>query len=260
MKKVAVVPVYNEANTIIEFAQKSYSYIDFLIFSDDGSTDDTYQLLKSWAESKTNVWILRSKRNYGMACAYKKAFAIVFDLVEKQILSWSDIVITIDADMQHEPVYIDQAIKCMQEHKLDLLITKRNLKQYPLYKIWGNIFLSFWARFICGFSYKDVESGYKFIKIEALKKILLYYTGYRYSCAQEIGVVAGLLNLKIDNDFEIESRYVSGGTRLLDGFFNMFFGVIAYLRVKFKIKNEMKALKGELERLALGFSLFKCIF
>ncbi|MEW6606790.1 MAG: hypothetical protein AB1414_04930, partial [bacterium] len=65
-----------------------------------------------------------------------------------------------------------------------------------------------------------------------------YYTGYRYSCEQEMGIIAARLKIKMDNNYPVNVDTYVPGARFRDAFGVILLGIIAFLRVKFKIQNK----------------------
>ena len=75
-----VVPAYNEAESLPELAEWiakvcASSSIDYeLIVIDDGSTDDTWEVLKLLTAMNSKVRAIRFRRNYGKAAALQTGF------------------------------------------------------------------------------------------------------------------------------------------------------------------------------------------
>jgi len=125
------------------------------------------------------------------------------------------------------------AILC--EQGLDVLLTKRDFRVYPIYKIIGNRFLTFVNRLLSGYPYQDVESGMRFIRIGALGSILKYYLGKRYSCAQEIALLSVRQGLKVSNDYKVDVPYYRAGTTVWDGFVVLAYSIAAFGRWLFDL-------------------------
>ena len=69
MKKIAVIPIYNEEKTLTMVLDKVRRSTDRMVLVDDGSTDATPELLRKWQAGKRGVYLLRMERNTGMAGA-----------------------------------------------------------------------------------------------------------------------------------------------------------------------------------------------
>jgi dolichol-phosphate mannosyltransferase len=117
-----VIPCLNESGNIrkiyggIREALASRRYE--LIFVDDGSTDDTLDLLKSLAGEDPGVRYLSFSRNFGHQNALKAGLDVAS----------GDCVISLDADGQHPPFIIPQMIAKWQEG-YDIVYTSRNDKE-----------------------------------------------------------------------------------------------------------------------------------
>ncbi len=234
-QKIVVIPVYNEEETLLNTLNEISSAVDSIIIINDGSTDSSAKKISGWITGKSNVYLLSLKINRGKSYALKKGFDKVCELLKEDKINNDDIVITIDADGQHLGGDIDLICNYFIKGDYDLLITCRDFAKYPLFKIIGNKILSLTASLLSGIKYNDIECGFRFMKAETISEIMKYYTGFKYSCEQEIGIIAGRLNYKIDNNYLIMPRfYRSRGTKIPDGIINVFFGIRAFIKVKFK--------------------------
>jgi len=236
MKKVAVIPIFNEEKTLLNVLNGLQS-IDFFILINDCSEDNTDSIIREWMNCRENVFYIKLIKKGNMAGALKRGLTFVQYLMERDILEKDDLVINIDADGQHKTEYVNQLISYKNRNKLDILFANRDFSRYPLIRVLGNHILSFWASLLSGFKFNDVESGMRIMSAWTVPEILNYYTGFRYNCAQEIGVIAAMLGYKVGNSFETEIAYYRGRTRVVDLFINLIFGFIAFLRLTLKVKN-----------------------
>lgn len=134
MKKIdIVVPCYNEEKCIELFyseIKKVFSKINNeytykLIFVDDGSNDNTLNLLKNIREKDNNINIISFSKNFG------KEAAIYAGLKSTS----SELVCLMDADLQHPPQMIPEMLEKMKKENLDVVATKRkNRKSEKLIK------------------------------------------------------------------------------------------------------------------------------
>lgn len=113
MKKISViVPCYNEEDVVETFYQElintleqihNYSYE--VIFVDDGSKDNTLELLKQLKLKNENVKIISFSRNFG------KESGIYAGLEN----SSGDLVVVMDADLQHPPKKILEMVEGIEQ-------------------------------------------------------------------------------------------------------------------------------------------------
>ena len=107
----AVVPACNEEESIREFYKilsanlakldKDYE----IVFIDDGSTDSTLEILKSFAAKDKKVRIFSFRKNRGKA----EALTIGFQMAK------GDYIVTLDADLQDRPEEIGRLLEKSKE-------------------------------------------------------------------------------------------------------------------------------------------------
>lgn len=241
-KRILVMPQFNEARTIIQVLDKAYSYVDVIVVVDDGSTDASNSLIQAWMRDKDKVFLISLGRNRGMSGALLAGFCHVYELLVTGAVSPDDVVINIDADGQHRPEEIPSILEFMEGEGYDIVLTRRSFSGYPRLKRVGNWGLSVWASLLGGIRYRDVECGFRFMRARVIPKLLEYFTGRRYGCAQEIGVITALLDFKICNDVPTQINYYRKGARMRDGATNLRMGLLAFLRVKLGLRNELPRL------------------
>ena len=97
-----VVPVFNEKNCLLELHQQVIQVVNKLgcsfeiIYIDDGSIDNSWQTIEQLVKSSAFVKAIKLRRNFGKTTALNAGF----------FYAKGDIIITIDADLQHDPVDI----------------------------------------------------------------------------------------------------------------------------------------------------------
>jgi glycosyltransferase involved in cell wall biosynthesis len=234
-KIAAVIPVFNEEKTLEDILERIASQVEILVCINDGSKDDSLKILKNFAHKRKNVFVVNLNANSGMAKAIKTGFLFILYLEKLGQLDENDIVVTIDADGQHKPEYIRKIVKYLIRKKADVVLTRRDFSVYPRYKILGNRFLTWTNSLLSGFKYFDVESGLRFLKVKTLKPILKFYTGLKYSCAQEIALISAREGFEINNDFVVKISYYRPGTTVWDGFIVLFFSFLTYFRWRFRL-------------------------
>jgi glycosyltransferase involved in cell wall biosynthesis len=233
-KTIAVIPVYNEQNTLEDILPRVAKRVDFLVCVNDGSRDNSLILLRKFSKKRRNTYIVDLPRNNGMAGALKQGFLFVLYLAGKKIVQVEDVVVTIDADGQHKPEYIPALLRHLTGQKSDVVLTRRDFSVYPAYKIWGNRFLTWTNSILSGKKYNDVESGLRLLKVKTLIPILRYYQGVKYSCAQEIALISARSGFKIDNEFKVKVPRYRAGTTVWDGFIVLALSLFVFARLVVK--------------------------
>jgi glycosyltransferase involved in cell wall biosynthesis len=110
MKITAVIPAYNEEESITEIVKKTIKYVDEVVVIDDGGTDKT-----SERATEAGARVIREHVNRGVLYATQRGLAE----------ATGDIIVTLDADGQHNPEEIPQLIKPILDEEVDLVMGKR---------------------------------------------------------------------------------------------------------------------------------------
>ncbi|MHB8376299.1 MAG: glycosyltransferase family 2 protein [Dehalococcoidia bacterium] len=208
-------PAFNEATTIAGVLERLYPLVDRLLIVDDGSSDATREVVFRWLEDKPHAHLISFNRNRGMSAAYYAAFSHLRRMVETQQISEDDVVLTVDADGQHDPASLDLLLKPIEDGA-DAVIARRDFRLYPLYKRIGNWIMSAWASVWSGRRFQDVESGYRAFKVGPLLDALAYYKGYKYSETVEVAVILPLLGYKIHDTTLVDIPVFRSRTRMKD--------------------------------------------
>lgn len=166
-----IVPVYNEELNIKRFLHNINFGIPIIVI-DDGSRDNTPDILMGLEENKENIFVITHIKNLGMGASLESGF--------KYALKWfaPKYVLFIDGDYQHDPNDIQKFIKCIPEG-YDLVIGERSVREMNFIHCIGNIILRI-ACFILTREISDPETGFRMWKSSSLKKIK-FSSGYEIS-------------------------------------------------------------------------------
>ena len=188
-----LIPSYNEGKRIGDVIKKCFTYNLDIIILNDGSTDNTSEVLKEFeTQENKKVIIITHPANKGKGEALKTGF----DYVVSNNYSG---VITIDADGQHDTREINDFLAEVSKNDPDLIVGSRfnNTKGMPFIRRFVNYFTSWIVSSIAGKKIEDVQSGYRFIKTNVLKNIKLETKNF--DTESEILLKAGWFNYKITN-------------------------------------------------------------
>jgi glycosyltransferase involved in cell wall biosynthesis len=236
MRKIALIPVYNEETTLRRVVDGLVRHVELLVIVDDGSTDDSFAIARERALSQNSVRVLRLPENQGMSAALREGFLYLISRMRAGKLDADDLVFTLDADGQHDPEEIQALGEYVGGRGLDVALTRRDFSLYPAYKRWGNRFMSVWGSLWSGFHYHDVESGFRAMRLRVLPALMEYYKGRRYSCAQEIAILTARLGFRVDNGFVTRIRLYRSQTGPRDVATNALMGALACLRWSFGLR------------------------
>ncbi len=110
-KVSVIIPAYNEAMSIGKVVTNCKSFCDEIIVIDDGSTDDTAEIAK-----KSGALLVRSVENLGITKAIQKGLEAAH----------GEIIVTMDADGQHDPSDIPNLIKPITDGTSDVVLGIRD--------------------------------------------------------------------------------------------------------------------------------------
>jgi len=230
-RRIAVVPAYNEEPTVEDVLDGLYPAVDELVVVDDGSTDNTREIIEKWLPDRDRARMLSFDRNRGMSAAYYLAFSDLRGRIASGEIDPDDLIYTVDADGQHDLAALDRLRDIYVAEGLDALIAQRDLSTYPRYKRLGNWVMSTWASLWARHPLKDVESGYRIFRAGALADALDYYKGYKYSETVEVAVVLCLLGYRVRNDVLVPVPVFRSRTRIVDAVIDILAVPLAAARV-----------------------------
>lgn len=148
-----LIPTYNNCKTLERVLNGVLAYTDDILVINDGSTDDTQEILNRYPALHT-VHLLQNK---GKGNALRQGFR------EARKLGFHH-AITLDSDGQHYPDDIPVFVEALKEEKGDvLLVGDRNMAAdgIPKKSSFGNRISSFWLWFETGIRLQDTQSGYR---------------------------------------------------------------------------------------------------
>jgi glycosyltransferase involved in cell wall biosynthesis len=160
-KIIACLPALNEEKTIANIIKRLKNYVDDVIVCDDGSHDMTSSVAKD-----SGAVLIRNSKNMGKGAS--------FDLLFKKAKKMNaDIVVTLDADGQHDPDDVPKLIKPILKDDFDLVIGSRFLSNnnIPKHKMIGNYVLNLLTNLFAGSKFTDTQSGFRAYSKRALEFI-----------------------------------------------------------------------------------------
>jgi len=171
-----VVPLFNEAESLPELhewivrvlTEHQLSYE--VVFVDDGSKDESWQVIESLKTKDPNVRGIKFQRNYGKSAALHTGFQTVIGKV----------VVTMDADLQDSPDELPELYRMITEDDLDVVSGWKKKRYDPISKTIPTKLYNWAARRITGIYLHDFNCGLKAYKRVVVKSIELYGDMHRY--------------------------------------------------------------------------------
>ena len=172
-----IIPLYNEAESLPELTQwiervmKENNYTYEIIFINDGSTDNSWDIIEELKTKNANVHGIKFRRNYGKSpalyCGFERAKG--------------DVVITMDADLQDSPDEIPILYKMVTDEGYDLVSGYKKKRYDPLSKTLPTKLFNATARKVSGIkNLHDFNCGLKAYRNEVVKSIEVYGDMHRY--------------------------------------------------------------------------------
>ena len=185
-----VIPLYNEDESLTELTAwiervmvaNNYSYE--VLFIDDGSTDNSWNVIEQLRSKNENIKGIKFQRNYGKSAALNEGFKA----------AQGDVVITMDADMQDSPDEIPELQKMVIEGGFDLVSGwKKKRYDNALTKNIPSKLFNAAARAMSGIKLHDFNCGLKAYRKKVVKSIEVYGEMHRY--VPVLSKWAGLRNI-----------------------------------------------------------------
>jgi len=174
-KICAVIPFYNEEKTLSEIINRTLQYVDKIIAVNDGSTDNSKQKINNLQ----NVIVIDYEKNYGKGFALNKGF-------EKTLELGYDTVVTLDSDLQHDPVFIPDLLREIENYGIVIGNRLNNLADMPLQRRLSNKITSFLLSVKTGQIIPDSQSGFRAIRSDVLRVVKTRSHGYEAESEQII--------------------------------------------------------------------------
>ena len=142
-----------------------------ILFINDGSSDNSWQVIQALREKNANVHGICFRRNYGKSAALYCGFEA----------AKGDVVITMDADLQDSPDEIPELFRMIKEEDYDL-VSGWKQKRYDnkLTKNLPSKLFNATARWVTGIKLHDMNCGLKAYRQEVVKNIEVFSEMHRY--------------------------------------------------------------------------------
>lgn len=233
MKRLVIIPTYNEIENIAAMIDKVFSLpmdIDLLVI-DDGSPDGTASVIKEkMANHQGHLHILERSGKLGLGTAYIAGFRWALE-------HGYDIISEMDCDFSHNP---DDLVKLMNrcQGSADVAIGSRyingvNVVNWPMGRLLMSYYASMYVRTVLGMKVKDCTAGFVCYKSNVLDKINLdniKMKGYGFQI--EMKYSAYKLGFNIEEESIIFTDRTAGTSKMSGGIFGEAFWGVMKLRFR----------------------------
>lgn len=172
-----IIPLIDEAESLPELSawiekvmrENNYSYE--IIMVDDGSKDNSWNVIEALSSKNQNIKGIKFQRNYGKSAALNEGFKACR----------GDVVITMDADLQDSPEEIPELRKLILENGFDMVSGwKKKRYDNTLSKNIPSKLFNAATRKVSGIYLHDFNCGLKSYKKKVVKSIEVYGEMHRY--------------------------------------------------------------------------------
>lgn len=173
-----VIPLKDEEESLPELSEwisrvmnaNNYSYE--IIFVDDGSTDNSWNIIEELRNKNPNIKGIKFQRNYGKSAGLNEGFRA----------AQGDVIITMDADLQDSPDEVPELHRMIIEDGYDLVSGwKKKRYDNALTKNIPSKFYNAATRWMSGIKLHDFNCGLKSYRKNVVKSIEVYGEMHRYT-------------------------------------------------------------------------------
>ena len=177
MQLSIVIPLFNEQESLLELNKTILEIvltmkIEFeIIYVDDGSTDNSWDIIKNLSKNSSNLIGIKFLRNFGKSQALYAGFEAAH----------GEVVITMDADLQDDPNEIPSLFNKIDKENFDLVSGwKKKRFDSIIFKNFPSKIFNWAARKTSGINLNDFNCGIKAYKKAVIKEIKLTGGMHRY--------------------------------------------------------------------------------
>jgi len=189
-----VIPVFNEELVLHEFYPRlkkeaeSWGKSYELLFVDDGSTDNSFELICKWKKIDSNIRVVKFTRNFGQQAAVLAGFRE----------SRGNIVVQIDSDLQNPPEEIKRLLGAFTD-EVDLVVTIPRKRRDSALRILGSKVLHSLAQALFGNRFKLNLSSFRAMRRSVLEKIDQCQDRSRYMAVLMSWMAVPTVHVEVDH-------------------------------------------------------------
>ena len=210
-----VIPGLNEAESLPELekgirealaGKETYE----LIFVDDGSTDDSWEVMSELARQSPCVRAVRLRKNFGKAMGLSAGFSRVR----------GDVVIMMDADLQDDPAELPKFIDKI-DAGFDVVVGWKVKRLDPTNRLVLTRIFNATVRWVTGVKLHDMNCGFKAYRREVIRTIPVYGDLFRFIPALAAWEGFRVTEIPITHHARKHGTSRYGLERILRGFFDL---------------------------------------
>ncbi len=213
----AVVPLLDERDSLTELAQRLTAVLESLagdnyevIFVDDGSRDNSFEIIRQLNAANPRIRGIRFRRNYGKSAA----LAVGFERARYEL------VVTLDADLQDDPDEIPKLL-AMIEEGYDVVSGWKHVRHDPLEKRLPSKLFNAVTSLVSGIRLHDFNCGLKAYRAEVVKTLAIYGEMHRYIPALAHWEGFRVTELPVQHHRRKYGRSKFGASRYVKGFLDL---------------------------------------
>jgi len=167
---VACIPAFNEEKTIAKVVLQAQRFVNRVVVCDDGSTDMTAEIAEHLGAE-----VIRHDGRLGYGAAIQSLFRRAREL-------GADVLVTLDADGQHDPREVPKVVKPIVDGVADVVIGSRFVDEWaayamPWYRRAGVKFITRLVNNSGKHAVRDAQSGFRAYNCKSLEKLTLFENG-----------------------------------------------------------------------------------
>lgn len=205
-----VIPVFNEGPALAELYARLKRVCDNLgrsyelVFVDDGSRDNSVDVLRQFKARDPAVRIVRFTRNFGQQAAVLAGFR----------LSKGGLVVQLDSDLQHPPEEIPKLLQAFKDH-VDLVTTVPRKRRDGLLRVAGSKFLLRVGQIILGPNGRLNLSSFRAMRRSVIEKIDACSDRSRYMAVLMSWLGVPTAEVEVEHDVRAKGKTKYGFAALI---------------------------------------------
>ncbi|MDD4762108.1 MAG: glycosyltransferase family 2 protein [Candidatus Pacebacteria bacterium] len=167
---IAVIPAYNEAKRIVGVVGHTRQFVDCVVVVDDGSSDTTADVAR-----RAGATVVSHPQNCGAGAATMTGIDAARSLR-------ADVIVTLDADEQHDPNDIPALLQPIKDNRADIVFANRfgQRNRIPLIRRLFNAVGNLVTFATTGKWVNDSQCGFKVFGPRAVREVRIRMSGYEF--------------------------------------------------------------------------------